>query len=507
MNPDHGTGVETISQDPSIHRHIARGMSWMTAMRWTIRLLGMFNVVILARLLAPEDFGLIAMSSIIIGLVTTLTDGSVDHAIARAKDPETEDYNSAWTLQIGVGIVNAILIVAISPLFVWLFDDPRLQTLFFIGALAPIIIGFENIGTVNFRRDLDFRTEYRYWVTRKLGKIAITLAMALVLRNYYALAIAAPLGALFAIFLSYRMSSFRPKFELGRVRGIWNFSKWLIVLDSSRLFERRGDEFAAGVFGIADQVGTYSVASDLATMPTREMIEPLDRVILPAFANQSDIRGSVKQALTGSLSLIIAVSCATGFGMYLIADPFVRFFLGSQWLDGIAFFEWIALSAVTGGVALGLRPIFLVIGEERRLALIYFVALIVFIPVFLLAAAGFDFEVLAQVRIALTVWLMTASLSYPLRSGLISPRSLLEASWRPVLASLVMIAAVRLVQSTEAPLLALELLRDVLVGGAAYITTLLVSWRLFSGAVGPEQQIWAWLARLLNRKSRGDTSR
>ncbi len=472
----------------------------MTAMRWTIRILGMFNVVILARLLAPEDFGLIAMSSIVIGLVTTLTDGSVDHAIARAKSPDDEDYNSAWSLQICVGIANAILIILLAPLFVWIFDEPRLQTLFFIGALAPIFISFENIGTVNFRRALDFRTEYRYWIIRKLGKIAITLVMAFTIRNYYALAISAPLSALFVVFLSFRMSPFRPKFNLSRARGIWDFSKWLIVLDTSRMFERRGDEFAAGVFGVADQLGTYSVASDLATMPTREMIEPLDRVILPAFANQPDITASVKEALTASLSLIIAVSCATGFGMYLIAAPFVRFFLGPQWLDAIPFFEWIALSAVAGGIALGLRPIFLVIGEERRLALIYFGSLVLFLPIFLLVAANFDFEALAQVRIALSAYLLAASLVYPLRSGLISFASLLEASWRPLLASLAMIISVRMVQKFDADWLALELLRDVLVGALSFIATLLCSWRFFSGKAGPEEQIWLFFSRLVSRQ-------
>lgn len=472
----------------------------MTAMRWTIRLLGMFNVVILARLLSPEDFGLIAMTSIIIGLVTTITDGSVDHAIARAKDPTTEDYNSAWSLQIGVGIANALLILLISPLFVWLFDEPRLQTLFLIGALAPVIIGLENIGTVNFRRKLDFRTEYRYWVIRKLGKIAITLVLALSLRNYYALAIAAPLGALFVVGLSYTMSSYRPKFELKRVRSIWDFSKWLIVLDTSRLFERRGDEFSGGIFGLADQVGTYSVASDLATMPTREMIEPLDRVILPAFAKQSNAQSAIRDALTGALSLIIAVSCATGFGMYLIADPFVRFFLGAQWVGAIPFFEWIALSAVAGGMALGLRPIFLVIGEERRLALIYFWSLIIFMPIFLFIAAHFSFEALAQTRIALALWLLGASLIYPLQRGLISSGALLEAAWRPLVASVAMVASVRFAQSFDISWLALELARDILIGASTFSLVLLTSWRVFSGTPGPEAQIWKFLTRRFTRK-------
>jgi polysaccharide transporter, PST family len=467
----------------------------MTAMRWTIRLLGMVNVIILARLLAPEDFGLIAMSSIIINLVTTVTDGSVDHAIARAKDPKKSDYDSAWTLQIGVGAANAFLIIAISPFFVWLFDDSRLQVLFFIGAFAPLIIGFENIGTVNFRRALDFKKEYRYWVARKLIKIVITIGMALLLRNYLALALAAPISAAFTVILSYRMSNYRPTFDLSRISHIWDFSKWLIVLDTSRLFERRGDEFAAGIYGIADQVGHYSVASDLATMPTREMIEPLDRVILPALAPHSNIEATLRPILASSLGLIIAVSCATGFGMYLIADPFVRLFLGSQWIESIAFFEMIALSAVAGGIALGFRPIFLVLGEERRLAIIYFISLVIFLPIFIYLAGAHSFLAMAQARIALAIWLVIGSLVYPLRTRLINWQGLLGALWRPLLASASMIICVRLIQSTHLDGLLWILLRDVVVGALTFTMTMLLSWRLFSRQEGLEAQAYKFIQK------------
>lgn len=470
-------------------------------MRWTIRFFGMFNVVILARLLTPEDFGLIAMSSIFIALVTTLTDGSVDHAIARAKDPTVADYNSAWTLQILVGIVNAIVILALSPLFVWLFNDDRLQTLFIIGAFAPLIIGFENIGTVNFRRSLQFDKEYRYWVIRKVMRIVITITLALILRNYFAMALAAPIGAVFIVALSFIMSDYRPQLDFSRISQIWDFSKWLIIIDSSRLLERRGDEFAASLYGIADQVGHYSVASDLATMPTREIIEPLDRVLLPALAPHRDARQILKPLLASALTLIIAISCATGVGMYLIADPFVRLFLGNQWIESIAFFETIALSAVGGGIALGMRPVLLVIGEEKRLAWIYALSLLVFMPVFVyLAATGNSFLALAQARIALAIWLVIGSLSYIVRSGLLPFKALIFSAWRPLFATLVMFGSVRFGQQIPVDGLVPILMRDILIGTIAFITTMLVTWRIFSQSAGPESNLYERAGKAVKSK-------
>lgn len=473
-------------------------------MRWTTRLLGMVNVIILARLLTPEDFGLIAMSSIFIALVTTLTDGSVDHAIARAKNPSEADYNSAWTLQILVGALNALVILALSPFFVWLFDDPRLQTLFFIGALAPLVIGFENIGTVDFRRTLNFGKEFRYWTIRKLIRISITIGLALILRNYFAMALAAPLGAGLIVALSFIMSDYRPKFDVSRIREIWNFSKWLILIDSSRLFERRGDEFAASIYGIADQVGHYSVASDLANMPTRELIEPLDRVLLPALAPHTDAREALRPHLASALSLIVTISVATGLGMYLIADSFVRLFLGDQWVASIAFFEIIALSAIGGGIALGLRPIYLVIGEERRLARIYLWSLAIFMPLFVLVArSGDTFLALAEARIALAAWLVVACLIYPIKSQLLSARVLGKSTWRPVIAGIGMVVAVRFGQSFETGSIISSLLRDLVLGAGSFLGILFATWYYFTDHTGPEADVVKILSNRLKRRRIG----
>ena len=109
----------------------------------------------------------------------------------------------------------------------------------YIIALRPGIEGFENIGQVDFRRELQFDKEFRYWVYRRLLSFLLSIGIALWMRNYLALAIAAPITGIVTVVLSYVMSSYRPQFALSHVGEIWAFSKWWILFGVVRFFGSR----------------------------------------------------------------------------------------------------------------------------------------------------------------------------------------------------------------------------------------------------------------------------
>lgn len=84
---------------------MVRGAVWMIAMRGVMKVMGFVNIMILVRLLTPDDFGIVAMATIFIGLITTLTDGSFDQAILRQKNAPEQTWHAAWTLQVRMSVV------------------------------------------------------------------------------------------------------------------------------------------------------------------------------------------------------------------------------------------------------------------------------------------------------------------------------------------------------------------------------------------------------------------
>src|SRR4029077_13988981 len=107
--------------------------------------------------------------------------------------------------------------------------------------------------------ELQFDKEFRYWVYRRLLSFLLSIGIALLLRNYLALAIAAPITGIATVVLSYVMSSYRPQFALSHVGEIWAFSKWWILFGLVRFFGSQGEEFILGGLTTPKVAGSCAV--------------------------------------------------------------------------------------------------------------------------------------------------------------------------------------------------------------------------------------------------------
>lgn len=457
-------------------------------MRWVLKAMGFVNVIILARLLVPEDFGLIAMATILIGLVSTITDGSFDKVILRDPNSTPQTYNAAWTAQILAGLLATVIIFCCAPLLViYASGDPRLYAVLFVAGLRPAILGFENIGQVEFRRDFDFQKEFRYWIYRRSIGIAIGLSLALLLGDYMALALALPLTAVSTVVLSYIMSRYRPRFTLEGIGNVLSFSKWFVLLDTGRYLADRLDEFV--VIGLASPttVGHYYMASDVSTMPTREVVLPLERALMPTLAHVGDNKESLSESLQVVLSGTIAFCLAAGIGLYAIADVFVRVVLGDQWIPAIPFFEWLAIYGCFSAIVLCVQPFF-VVGNALRIYTFAYLGYLILLAVALaLAGTQIGVEAIAPARTLAMLALLGFILSVLVRFRFVSFGFLISASWRPVISSLAMVWALRILQTGLPDGTILSLILQILVGASVFVLAQLACWWLCGRPAGVER--------------------
>src|SRR5665213_484578 len=98
----------------TLNRHMVHGSIWMILLRWAIRLTGLVSTIILARLLAPSDFGIVAMAMFVVGMLEILNQSGQKLAIIRHAAPERADYDTAWTLSVLVGFFIAAMIIAVA---------------------------------------------------------------------------------------------------------------------------------------------------------------------------------------------------------------------------------------------------------------------------------------------------------------------------------------------------------------------------------------------------------
>jgi len=487
----------------SLNSHMARGSAWMVGMRWTVRLMGLVSTVILARLLTPADYGIVTIAMMIVGLVEVFGRTGQNWALIRHPNPTREHYDSAWTVALMIGVGLGALIWLVSPLTSIYFHEPRAELVVKVLAFRTMLIGAQNIAVVNFQRRLQFNRQFWFSTTPSMISFFVGIVGALILRNYWALVIAMISEQFTGFVLGYVMEPFRPRISFKKVREIWNFSSWSLVTSVGIYLNTLIDRFAIGGFAGAAAMGRYFAAMDIATAPTQEIVEPMVAAMFPVMSKvQNDIAKRRELYLT-VLYWSALICCAAAVGIALIADDMVDLVLGSQWEDVKPLVPWLALSYGVLGLTSSVYICFNTIGQPRYSARLQWLRLaLLAAAVFPVAYGLHDLEKVAMTRFIVTVVITPTLFLAIARAFDLKLRDFAIVLWRPFAAATVMTLAILGVNSVIAFTGNPRLLIDILLGGCAYIGTIMTLWTVTGQPAGPERALWRtitgikpWLAR------------
>jgi O-antigen/teichoic acid export membrane protein len=474
-------------------------------MRWAIRGIGLVSTIVLARLLAPEDFGVVAMAMVAVAILESFTQSGTDLALLRNVAATREHYDTAWTLEIIQAVLLAIILFVTAPLVGGHFEDPRVTEVVRLLSLRALIGGFQNIGVVNFRRELQFGLEFRFGVARKLATFVVTVGAALWLRSYWALVIGQITGRVVEVAISFRMSDYRPRLTLARIGDIWGFSQWLVLARFARLVNRQFDRWVVGSIAGASAMGYYQVASDFAVSPSDEIVLPMSRAAFPVYSRVQDDPAALRQAFHTVLASMTAVSFVMGLGMAVVAEDFVRVALGIKWLEAVPLMPWLGVFGALYGVAHTLDIFMLATGRERLTALMTTGNALLTVPALLIAGQANGIIGIAAGKATLALVFVLVLACAATRRPPVTLRTLWSALWPTLTAALTMASAVKALQAAlpvESPVYGL--LRDVGAGAIVYIATTAVLWLLRGRPDGIEREALRRVRRLLARRPATD---
>ncbi len=308
-------------------RRLATGARWLYAYRWLERLLDFLAIVVLARLLAPGDFGLVAIAASFATIVEGLSAFDVDKALIRSRDDDRALYDTAWTLSALRGLVAALAMWAVAP---WV-ADARMAAVLRVLALGPILNGLRNPRFVTFERDLIYSKLAVLTVTAKVLSVGATLVLAVAWRSYWALVLGQLVYALTGIVLSYLLQPYRPAISLARFSTLAGFSGWLTLTSVVTALSMETDKLIVGwLVGVTD-AGLYFMTQRVGVLPTQELLSPLQRILFPAFSELAGDTPRLRRAVCESINVLASLSLPAGFGFALVAADFVPLALGPQW--------------------------------------------------------------------------------------------------------------------------------------------------------------------------------
>lgn len=457
-------------------------------MRWSLKLLGLISTVILARILTPGDYGIVAMAMLVVGLTEVLVDFGADTNVLREQILTRDLIDSAWTLSIIQGGTVAVLLALSAPLAEIYFEEPRVVPIIWVIAAFLFIGSFSNIGMTVARKEFQFGLEFRYNLFPKLIAVIVTISAALIIKDYRALVLGIVVGIVSRLILSYVMHPYRPAWNTSRLRSMWHFSKWLLISGIANFASRKSDELIAGRIGGAHSLGIYSVASEIGQMPTWELGPPIMRAFLPTLSTIKDDMERVRAAVLKTLGAVNTLTIAAACGFVVIAEPLTHVLLGEKWA-GVA--PFLAIFALVGAFKVAVAPfssLFVLLGYSKLYARVMWIEFLVFLAAAALLAPGLGIIGLAYARLASAMTYFLLNLHAAKSSAGIHYGRMWAALWRPLIAATLMMLAISLL---PVPLedIYFSLAFTIMLGAAVYISVLFIGWKLSGRPDGLESLV------------------
>lgn len=454
-----------------------RGTAWSVALRWGVRLIGLVSVVILARLLTPEDFGIVAMAGLTIGLISMVGELGVQLLLIRQQDAGRDECDTAWTLKILQGIFVAAVLVAVAPFAANYFDDNRIVDVMYVLAVGAVFDGAQNIGMVLARKELDFSRDFRFNLYVRMVSFVLTVGLAIALKSYWGLVLGRVLASFASIPLSFAMHPYRPRLSLACAGQYLKFGASIVPLRVGQFLSGKVDALIVGGFAGTSQLGVYNVASDLSMMLTEEIVGPLGRGLMPNYAKLSHDPAALAAAYNHVLRVAAIVVLPLGMGLSVLSGDVVLLILGDQWAQAGQLVEMLALySMLVAIMHIMSNQILIVSGHERTSAVLMWVRLAILVPVIVAAGQTWGVDGIAVGRLVVAVCVFPLVVVVLTRSIPLTVIDVLIALWRPLLAAITMALMVARVHELIAYALVPRLLIEVGAGAVVYVATLLALW-------------------------------
>lgn len=487
--------------DDSILAKTARGAGWVVAWRMATRSLGVLSTLVLVRLLAPSDFGLVALAASFSVSIEAFSWIGIEEGVIRHKAPTPALMDTAFTLSVLRGLLICLVIAALAWPAAAFFGDPRLAWVLVALGVAVLVENFINVGTIEFRRDFSFHREFQLFLLPRILSIGVAIGSAAVLHTYWALLAGIVSNQLFRVLFSYVMHPYRPRFRLTEWRAMAGYSAWNSVISGAGALRERVDTLMVGRLMTSSSVGFYALGYEIAALPVTELIAPLTRAAFAGFAAAYREEMDAGQTWLRLVSSMALLTFPVGVGMSAVAHPLILLAFGPGWEQAVPVMQVLGVPLCLTVFGMVAQTLFLAHGHMRTSLAITTAATLVrlgllaaLIPRFgLVGAALAAGSGIALEQFASAVWALR-------RLRLSVANDFMPVIWRVVCATAIMALVLWRTGLGWVTTDLSQLPLAIATGAVSYAVSLLALWRLAGSPSGPESDALA-LARTRLRRT------
>ena len=311
---------------------VLKGTTLLVGTRLIVRSFSLINIVILARLLTPHDYGTAALAMAAIGAFAALSDLKLVTALTAIDKVEPAHLNSAFTL----GLIRGLLLV--GTVFVsadWIaawMEAPALEDVLRVLSLIFLCSGLSNPAFWMYQRNLDFSKEFGRATLAQALASALTIASAFYFRSYWAIVVGTVVAAAANMILSYWRIDFRPRLGLRHWRQMISFGGWLTLEGLALQLNQLAPRLLIPKLLSPAALGLYTIGREAVSLPLDELVQPLRRTFFPSFSAIRNEPNRLRRTVRLAIATVLGITLPVGVGLSILSQQTLLVLVGDQWL-------------------------------------------------------------------------------------------------------------------------------------------------------------------------------
>ena len=326
----------------------------LTGFKWSfidtiVRYLFAFIVsIILARLLGPKDFGLVAMTAVFGAVANTLIDGGFGDSLIRKINTTSEDYNTVFTFNLFFSVILFGILFISSASIASFFNEPLIKNIIRVTSITLIISSFSIVQTALLRKQIDFKKQAKISFLTTLVSGTLSVYMAFEGYSYWALIIPGIASSILSGFLMYTMSTWKPKLSMNLELLKEHFYFGSKIMAGSFVYMLNQNVFNVflGKFFSPAILGFYYRADNLQKLPSSTLDNVIRHVTYPLLATIQNENEQLTRKYRLILKFTSFINSIVLIGIAANAKLIVLLLFGTKWLPSVPYLQLLCLSGI-----------------------------------------------------------------------------------------------------------------------------------------------------------------
>jgi lipopolysaccharide exporter len=343
---------------------------WVFLLRIVSRGLTLVRTIVLARILAPEDFGLMGITMVAMSMLETFSQTGFQAALIQKKTDIEGYLNTAWTTLALRGFVLYGLLYLAAPYAAGFYETPEATPILRAAGLMMIITGLMNIRVIYFKKELEFQKQFVFLFTGTLFDLTISIAFAVIMQNVWALVYGLLAGNLARLIISYIIVPWRPRIQIepDKLKDMYGFGRYVFWSSLFIFLLTEGDDALLGKLLGVTALGFYQMAHRIANLPATEITHVISSITFPAYSKLQDNQPALREAYLRVLKLTAVLSIPAAGGIFMLAPDLTMILLGERWMPMVGAMRVLVIGGAVRSIGATMGPVFQAVGKPNILS-------------------------------------------------------------------------------------------------------------------------------------------